>query len=180
MKRTLKLTVFLVSLNWSAICFAQTADVGNFIVVSGALRGCEEWTGRILDVEKIEDDQPLRLLNLPGISVIGLDGEGILQVLESAVLQQTGNKPKSLSVQVIDSVRLPRTIFEEYGVSLRLMIDDECPEGPIDIPAKRKLREYKLEEDIQKIRQMELSRAVASGFPPGRSPGVSVRMPVTG
>jgi hypothetical protein len=112
--------------------------------------------------------------------VIGLDGEGILQVLESAVLQQTGNKPKSLSVQVIDSVRLPRTNFEEYGVSLRLMIDDECTEGPIDIPAKRKLREYKLEEDIQKIRQMELSRAVASGFPPGRSPGVSVPMPVTG
>ena len=161
----MRLTVFLALIIWGSVCLAQTAGVGNYVVVRGAVKGCEHWTRRILDVEEVEDSKPISLLNIPIINVVGLEGESIQLLLESEIRKRTGNEPKSVRVQVIDAIRLPREITDQYMFSLKSLFAEKCTADPASIPVSRKrpsTPDY-LEEQIQKLRQLELSRSLVWG-----------------
>ena len=104
-------------------------------------------------------------MNIPNINVVGLEGESIQLLLESEIRKRTGNEPKSVRVQVIDSIRLPREITDQYMFSLKSLFAEKCTADPASIPVSRKrpsTPDY-LEEQIQKLRQLELSRSLVWG-----------------
>ncbi|MGK2924187.1 MAG: hypothetical protein ACSLE2_01055, partial [Lysobacterales bacterium] len=71
--------------------------------------------------------------------------------------------PSTLEVQVIEAIHLPRELTDRYMQSLRSILANQCPSDPESIPALRKsfsTPEY-LEEQLKKLRELELSRSVA-------------------
>jgi hypothetical protein len=159
----MKQTLFLFLIVWCATCLAQTATVGNYVVVQGALKGCEHWTWRILDIEQVKEGEPVKLLGIPNINVIGLDGKSIRSALKAEIERRTGTEPTTLEVQVIEAIHLPRELTDGYMHSLRYLLDNQCPSDPENFPAPRKAPSTieDLEEQLEKLRQLELSRSVA-------------------
>lgn len=143
---------------------AQTAAEGGYIVVRGAVNDCKEWTNRILDAVKIENQAPVTILNLPGFSVVGLNHEQVESKLSEAIKTLTGRRPETLSVEILASDVEYQTIAKEYYTSLALLIDGECPfskarNQKIDRD-QMKDRLQKIENPQEKIRLMEISRRI--------------------
>ncbi len=161
----MRFAIFLALVVWGSSCLAQTATNGTYVVVRGAVKGCEDWTERILDIEEVKDDKPINLLDISNINVVGLEGKGIQLLLESEIKIRTGNEPKSIKVQVLDLIRLPRGIWDQYRFSLFALLDGECPVDPQRIPVSREPPTYpeRLEKEIEKLRRLELSRALVWG-----------------
>jgi hypothetical protein len=159
----MKQTLILFLIVWCATCYSQTATVGNYVVVQGALKGCEHWTSRVLDIQQVKEGEPVKLLDVPNINVIGLDGNSIRSALQAEIELRTGTEPSTLEVQVIEAIHLPRELTDRYMQSLRYLLANQCPSDPESTPASRKsfsTPEY-LEEQLKKLRELELSRSVA-------------------
>ena len=146
------LTIILILT--SLPCLAEEAKLGSYIVVKGAVAGCEAWTDRILEIVEIESEQPVTILGLPGLSVLGLYDAEIQEMLLDAVEKETGNRPQTLSIRVIHFETEYRLLLNQYAESLNMLIGGKClrPQPPA------KSREQRIEEDIEKIRRYELSK----------------------
>ena len=54
---------------WSNICSAQLAEEGSYIVIRGAVKECEDWSSRILDVVQVGDKDTITLVGIPNVFV---------------------------------------------------------------------------------------------------------------
>lgn len=97
----MKALLIIALLVWGTSCLAQSAQEGSYIVVRGAVEGCEVWSDRILDVVKVDNDTPIKLLGIPDISVAGLTHKQIKSNLLMAVENHTGKKPESITVKIL-------------------------------------------------------------------------------
>ncbi|MCW8925028.1 MAG: hypothetical protein OQJ84_02135, partial [Xanthomonadales bacterium] len=142
-----------------AQCLAQSVENGSYVVVRGAVEGCEAWSFRILDIAKAEDNEPVTLLNIPGITVIDLTSEQIRSNLIAAIQDLTGNEPKSISVEILDSEQKYNFIVKEYWASLNALLEGVCPFENKANRAPPLDGEY-WEEKIQEIKKQDIARSV--------------------
>ena len=149
------LLIFLVAV--STQCFAQVADEGSYVVVRGAVSGCERWTSRILDAVKIEGEEPISLLGIPEIDAWSLEKKQIKTNLLSAIEKLRGSEPESISVEILESEAKYNTIAREFLFSLNLLLDGSCPFKGFE---SMKRGNEDLEEGIEKIKRSELARSV--------------------
>ena len=137
-------------------CSAGEAELGNYIVVRGAVLGCEAWTDRILEIVKIESEAKPTVLGIPDIEVLGSSEEQIKVTVSDAIEKETGTRPQSLSIELINSVPELRPLVGFYAYSLQEFKKDECP-----MEFKhRKIPGHYLEEQIEKLRREILGRSV--------------------
>ena len=121
-----RLAAVIVFLTFSATSHAQSVEVGDYLVVRGAIAGCEGWENRILDVKKVQDDRPLEVLGLRAMDVLGLDSREIHIQLLRSISAATGRTPKSLRVEILNDDSEYRLIIGEYRASLYALIKDKC------------------------------------------------------
>lgn len=117
----------LLLLAWSVLCQAQEVEVGSYIVVRGAVQGCEQWTGRILEVVKVEPSQPVPLLGLPPLDYVGLSAEEISLVLQAKIESLTGYRPRTVWVEVLATDDEYRRIRTDYQSSVHYLSEGRCP-----------------------------------------------------
>ena len=136
------------------LCAAEEAKLGSYIVARGAVVGCETWTDRILDIVEIKADENPTILNLPDLEILGLNGADIETVVLDRIEQQTGIRPQTISIEIIDSESEYKSLINEYAFSLTRLIQKRCPK-------QRKPPLDNMEEQIEKIRRVELIKSVA-------------------
>ena len=146
------LTILLILT--SLPCLAEQAKVGSYIVAKGAVVGCETWTDRILDIVEIESEQPVAILGLSGLNVLGLSDAEINELILDMVERETGIRPRTLSIKVIHSEAEYILLLDQYAISLGMLIDGKCPQ-----PRTKNWLEN-IDEEIQQFRREELSRSV--------------------
>ena len=135
-------------------CLAEQAKIGSYIVAKGAVVDCETWTDRILDIVEIESEQPVDILGLRGLNVLGLSDSEIGELILDMVESETGNRPQTLSISVMHSEEKYWELLEQYLISLTMLNRGDCPS-----PGHEHPHEY-MEEMIEKIRRANLSRSV--------------------
>ena len=126
----MKFTLCLILIAWSFPCFSQTADEGNYVVVRGAVQGCEHWYFRILDVVKIQGPETISLLGIPDIPVTGLDTKQIRLNLVSEIERRMGTAPKTVRIEILESDQQYEGIIDEYMRSLSSFTDKKCLYSP--------------------------------------------------
>jgi hypothetical protein len=151
----MKIILYILLLTSPIIGMAQTAVEGGYIVVRGAVKDCEAWGNRILDAVKIENQAPITILEIPGFSVIGQDHDQVENELSDAIKTITGNKPSTLTVEILISDAEYQAIAKEHLMSLKVLLDGECP------LQKAKGSEQRREEELERMRLMEISRRIA-------------------
>ena len=112
---------------WSSSGLAQTAEPGSVIAVFGTLQECNEWTGRVLDVEEVSADGAIELLGFE-INVLDLDDKAITEQLEEGIKSKTGRTPTSLYVRV-QSI-MTSDLVARYSMSLKHTIHETCAQAP--------------------------------------------------
>ena len=150
----MKTVLFVILIAWGTQCLAQSVHDGSYVVVRGAVEGCELWSFRILDVTRVEGDDPVSLLNIPDISVAGLTDKQVKSNLVTAIQSITGTKPESITVEILESEQEYQSIAKEYLVSLNALLDGFCP-----VKSQSPGLED-LEKSIQKIRKQDIARSV--------------------
>ncbi len=145
----------------SSPSFADTVKEGNYVVVRGAVKGCEHSARLIFDVVKVEDSNPISILSIPDINVIGQSAQQIELKLEDKIEHRTGRRPTTLSINILQIERDYRNILTEYRLSLAHIERLDCS------PLHKRRQQYRylrnLDEQMEKIRLMELIDSFASG-----------------
>lgn len=136
--------------------FAEEATLGGFLAVKGAIVGCDKWTDRVLELVRLESEQPLTLLGLPGFEVLGLNAGEIKELIEDRVEQDTGKRPHSLSIEVLGNEAEYRLLLDNYRAHLYALIKGErlCPYPP----GKSVPWNEQLDKQEEEIRRIEISR----------------------
>ena len=115
---------------------------------------CETSTDRVLDIVEIESAGSFTILDLPGIKLLGRNAVEITTSILDVVERETGARPKTLSIEVIDSKSMYRSLLDEYSHSLHHLKVGDCSRE------SKGSREKDYEEKYDKIRREELSRSV--------------------
>lgn len=132
---------------------------GNFVVVRGALTGCELSAPiYIFDVVEVENADPITLMGIPDIDVIGQSAYQIELQLADRVEQRTGRKPATLEIDILLSEQEYRAILKEYLHSLQMISVMKCypvrgEPGPVD--------PHDIDEQMENFRLMELVDSLA-------------------
>ena len=121
--------LLVILLLWSSPGYCQLAVEGNYVVVQGALMGCETWKDRILDVARVGSEGRVDLLDYQGIEVLGKSGQDIETLLLAAIEARTDRRPKTLVVTVLTSEQEYRQLVQLYILSLNYFLDNHCPVG---------------------------------------------------
>jgi hypothetical protein len=137
-------------------CLAGGAESGNYIIVRGAISGCEAWDDRILDIVEVEKAHNPTILGIPDIDVVGKSEEEIEMAVLIAIESETGTRPQTLSFELVGSVLDLKPLIAPYLYSSRWLEAGVCPPN-ID---RRNTRENWYEEQIEKLRRAELARTV--------------------
>ena len=133
---------------------AQTAVEGGYIVVRGAVKDCPEWTNRILDAVKIEDQTPITILEISGFSVVGLSHDQVEKELIKAIATNTGKRPESLSVDILASDAEYQIIVKEHYRSSLMLQKGVCPHKDTEGNEQR-------QKEMEEIRLLEISERIA-------------------
>jgi len=144
MKFTWLLTAFL----WASTGFAQTVEPGTIVVVWGAVKGCEKWPDRILDLEVVPLDGAIELLGLE-FYVQGQSSADVLGQLKASIKGQIGREPKTLRLS--SERRITRKLAQAYTSSQIHLDAGTCPiqygsderpgyEGDVPLPVKLEMR----------------------------------------
>ncbi len=153
----MRLTLTVLTICFAASFQAKSAETVSYIVVRGAVIGCEDWTDRILNLINVKDEPNPSILGLPSIDVWGLDAAQIEESVLDTIEKSTGTKPKTLSVELIDSEPEYRLLINEYMYSLNNLMRGQCP------------RQFKkgnnhqrpiIDEKMEEIRRQEMARLV--------------------
>ena len=137
-------------------CLAGGAEPGNYIVVRGAVLGCEAWDDRILDIVEVEKARHPTILGIRDMDVLGKSEEEIETAVLGKVESETGTRPESLSIELVDSVLDLKPLINPYLYSSRMLGMGICPPNI----AQRKSQENFYEEQIDKLRRAELAKKV--------------------
>ena len=148
------LATFLLLISFT--CFAETVQTGNFIVVRGAVLGCEAWDKRILDIVEISHDEGQTIVGISGVKFVGSDLAEIEAEVLGAIENNTGVRPKTLTFELIESVLDIKPLIDPYLYSTRALDAGFCPPR-YDLRIDRKIP---IEEQIEELRREELSRSV--------------------
>jgi len=153
----MRFLLFMLLSLWVGVGQAQApmdvVEEGSWVVVIGAVQGCEQWDRRVLDVQLVQDDQPLELVGIPVGDVTGMSGIEIRIRLQAEGERLTGHKAESLKVLVFQ-LQLPREIIRMYGLSVRELAVNACPWPPILQANPVRIR-YK--GDIQELQADEMA-----------------------
>ena len=114
----MKKKLLLIVLIWSSPGQSQTAEEGNYIVVRGAIIGCNKPTGRVLDVVLVDGFGVVSLVGIPNIKVKSLDGNNIKSKLLDAIESKIGNRPESVEVSVLTTIEESLALLKERDKSL--------------------------------------------------------------
>lgn len=123
----MKRWVFLALLFRAATCQAEEVTEGGYIVIRGAVEGCEAWPDRILEVVRIEDSEPVELLGLPPLQLIGVSAAELTKMLRSVIESRTGRRPQTLRVEILGLEDEYLTLANEYLASLHYLSEGTCP-----------------------------------------------------
>ena len=154
----MKILATLLLLLMSAEIHAQPLSTGDYVLIRGAVNGCESWPSRILEVEKIETEAPVVLLGLSGVEVVGLNKVEIEKELRKTIENLTGHHPSTLVVEILRSEMEYQSILREYSISLKALIAGHCPHPDAD--PYEPIRKPSLEEQIEQLRRAEIARLV--------------------
>ena len=151
----MKILLYILLVTSPIISMAQTAAEGGYIVVRGAVKDCIEWPNRILDAVKIDNQEPVTILEIPGFYVVGLNHKQVENELYEAIEHVAGKRPETLSVEILASDAAYQTIAKEHLISVNALVAGSCP--------YRKIKDAKKiqEEELEKMRLMEISRRIA-------------------
>ena len=108
-------TVILAILLWCSPGQSQIAEEGNYIVVRGALIDCEGSRDRVLDVVLVDESGFVSLVGIPNLAVINLDGNSIESKLLDVIESKTGNRPRSVNVEVLTTIEKSIAELKERG-----------------------------------------------------------------
>jgi len=64
--------LIILLLTYSTACIAETANIGDYVIVRGGITGCEEWSHRVLDMVEIEHETSISLIGIDDIAVLNL------------------------------------------------------------------------------------------------------------
>ena len=152
----MSMTVAVACLFGSVSCLAQEAVVGGFLVVRGAIVGCEQWTNRVLELVRLDSEQPLTLLGMPGFEVLGLNAGEIKELIGDRVEQNTGERPRSLSVDLLRHEADYRLLLNDYAAHLQALIKDSCP-----YPQRSTVPfNEQIDEQMEEIRRIDIAKIV--------------------
>lgn len=155
-QHTMSMAVAVTCLFGSLPCLAEEAVVGGFLAVRGAIVGCESWTDRVLELVRLDSEQPLTLLGLPGFDVLGLNAEEIKELIEDGVEQEAGKRPHSLTVELLKIEAEYRLLLNDYKAHLVALMKESCPSRPRrSIPWNEQL-----DEQMEEIRRIEISKVL--------------------
>lgn len=148
--------LFLILVIWCLPSYPQVAEDGRYVLIKGALLGCEGWTDRVLDVEQVESGGRVSLLGINDFPVLGQEREDIEAGLLSAIKERTGRRPQTLAVEILMSRAEYEMVVPAYLTSLNYLLDKKCPTGL----EKRRDRKWDLDEKNEMIRNMEIAKKV--------------------
>ena len=145
--------IFTIAI-WSTLCHSQLAEEGSYVLVRSAVKGCERWTSRILDVVRVEDKETVTLMAVPNVVVKQLDHNQIKANLLAAIQDLTDNQPESFEVEILESYQQYRLIVKEYISSSNRRVSGTCPFW------YEQRHHWHIEEQIEKIRRRDIARSM--------------------
>jgi len=154
----MKILATLLLLLMCAEIHAQPVSTGDYVLIRGAVNGCESWPSRILEVEKINTEAPVGLLGLPGLEVVGLHKVEVEEELRKTIESLTGHKPSTLVVEILRSEMEYQSVLREYSISLKALIAGHCPHPDVD--PYEPVKKPSLEEQMEQLRRAEIARLV--------------------
>lgn len=137
-------------------CIAEEVESGNYIVVRGAVKGCEAWNDRILDIVEVKFEKPATVLEFDDVPVLGKDMSEIRIWVLDAVEESTGVRPQSLTFELITSVLDIKPLIDAYLFSTKWLYAGHCPPQY----ERREERNIRIEEEMEKLRREEFLRSV--------------------
>lgn len=162
-----RVITLLVTTALSLGAFAQTADLGDVIVVRGTVKDCAQWPDRVLGVQVVEDETAVMPLEGIEVDVLGANAQEILSALQDEIAKHTGRRLKSIWVEVLPSA-MYETVASEFIYSANYLLDGRCPDEPrppiskvntIDISGSLEGLDKKWQElDREQLRQDHLLR----------------------
>jgi hypothetical protein len=165
MRFTWLLTAFL----WASTGFAQTVEPGTIVVVWGAVKGCEDWTDRILDLEVVPLEGAIELLGQE-LNIQGLSGDEVLGQIIANIRGQTGREPTTLRFSI--ERWITRKLTQAYMNSQAHLDTGTCPtqqssgdwpgyQGDVPLPVKLELRNIVAHPSTPSKSDRQIARCVA-------------------
>ena len=108
---------------------AETALVvrdGDWVVVRASIQGCPDYPGVLL-LHKASEVEPLQLPGLRAISILGMTEAQIVERLRDEIESRTFSRPRSLSVEILDSLEQYQHERERELASLEYLKTSDCP-----------------------------------------------------
>jgi hypothetical protein len=109
---------------------------GDILIARGVLQKCLAWRGRILDVETVRENGPIRLLFAIDISPIGMWPADVRDSILRFYAEEEPHDPvPRVTVEVLSSADYGAAIGREAAISLLALYVGRCPSDPPGPPA---------------------------------------------
>jgi len=156
----MKLLLIFILITINSQCFADTVEEGDYIDARGVFRDCNSKLF-LTEVVKTEGPAPITIFYIPDIQVLGKTERQIEVQIENKLENHTGNCKTLVGKKLIDlHISILRTEPEIKPV--RKGRAQSLPVGERECSSKGSLDNGSLEELEEKLRKVELLKAVAS------------------